>query len=739
MEGNILRGTETVEEPEYLTDAFGREAVSFIERHQADPFFLYLSFNAVHTPMHADDVRLAKFAAIKDPVRRTYAAMTLAADEAIGRVIDKLKQVGLEKDTLIFFLSDNGGPTVHKFAYNASRNTPLRGSKGFTLEGGIRVPFVVSWKGHLPAGEDYDQPVIQLDILPTALAAAGVEAEPDWKLDGVNILPQLKNQSTAEPHEALYWRSMGQMAVRRGDWKLVTYMNKIDEGDVHRSENPPPTPHRLYNLRDDIGETNDLAASETDKVKELKALCDKWNATMAKPRRGQSRASPSPDRASFILSTLDTDGDKKIREDEAQGALKQNFARIDRNGDGGIDLGELETVLKMAAARNDASSSQAGDVDAPDGHGDPSYGKRNPDAASFMNVSQDDMFYMLNFVKFREKAKYEDGRETSLSGREADELYDAAPEILKLGGGPVYAGIVSEQLAGSGPKWDRVTIVMYPSRASLNEMSSSSAFQETAVHKWASLETSQIMVTTPEAWPFSDRTPRAPSEIPYPATAEDPSFALIHLVKYRDVAQYPAGSDEPKRSGREAMEIFDKSVEGILHEAGVRPMLKGQVDGVLVGDGRKWSEYRLLRFPSHRARAEVLEKIEESDFGHHLTAAVEDEYTLELEDRIDATANPPMPGNVGPVNAGQASPRQSPGADQAPFILRSRDLDKDGKISRSEAVDSMKANFSFIDSNDDGGIDLAELKALLKRVAAQGERLGVVGQPAKTSDCLAGA
>ena len=146
---------------------------------------------------------------------------------------------------------------------------------------------------------------------------------------------------------------MGQMAVRQGDWKLVTYMNKIDEGDVLRSENPPPTPHRLYNLRDDIGETNDLAASETDKFNELKSLWDEWNATMAEPRGGQSQASPSSDRAPLILSTLDTDGDKKISEGEAQGALKQNFDSIDRNGDGGIDLGELETVLRIAAGRND--------------------------------------------------------------------------------------------------------------------------------------------------------------------------------------------------------------------------------------------------------------------------------------------------------------------------------------------------------------------------------------------------
>ncbi len=348
MEGKILRGTERVEEPEYLTDAFGREAVSFIERHQADPFFLYLSFNAVHTPMHADDVRLAKFAAIKDPVRRTYAAMTLAMDDAIGRVIDKLKQADLEKDTLIFFLSDNGGPTVHKFAYNASRNTPLRGSKGTTLEGGIRVPFVVSWKGHLPTGEDYDQPVIQLDILPTALAAAGVTAAPDWKLDGVNILPQLENRSTAEPHEALYWRTVGQMAVRRGDWKLVSYMQKIDEGDVHRSENPPLTPHRLYNLRDDIGETNDLATIETKKFEELKSLWDKWNASMADPRR---LPAPTVGQAPTILRMLDADKDGKISQSEAPAQLKQNFSFIDANGDGGIDIDELTRVLRMQSSQ----------------------------------------------------------------------------------------------------------------------------------------------------------------------------------------------------------------------------------------------------------------------------------------------------------------------------------------------------------------------------------------------------
>src|SRR5262249_1410337 len=146
-----------------LTDVFAKEATAFIDRHQKEPFFLYLAFNAVHTPMHATDARLKQFADIKDQNRRTYAAMTLALDEAVGKVMEKLRSAGLEENTLVFFFSDNGGP-IGKFAANGSVNTPLRGSKGDTWEGGIRVPFLVQWKGQLPAGKVYDHPVIQLDI-----------------------------------------------------------------------------------------------------------------------------------------------------------------------------------------------------------------------------------------------------------------------------------------------------------------------------------------------------------------------------------------------------------------------------------------------------------------------------------------------------------------------------------------------------------------------------------------------
>jgi len=264
------------------------------------------------------------------------------------------------------------------------------------------------------------------------------------------------------------------------------------------------------------------------------------------------------------------------------------------------------------------------------------------------------MFYMLNVNSFREKAHYDDGRETELSGREAHQLYNPLPDVAKAGGGILYAGEVIEQLAGTGPTLDMVAIVMYPSRKKLTAMSTSTAWRDTAEHKIAGLETAHIIVTVPESWTFSDRTPLAAKDIPHPATTGDQSFTYFHLVKYRDVARYAAGSNEPKRSGREAMELFEKSIEGILHAAGATPMLRAAVDGVLVGDGRTWSDFRMLKFPSHRAFEDVVEKIGASDFGHHHAAAIEDEYTLKLNNRMDRTANPPTPGNVS-----QAGPQQS--------------------------------------------------------------------------------
>jgi len=279
----ILRGETQVKELDYTTDAFGREAVDFIARHKEKPWFLYLAFNAVHTPMDATDDRLAKFPNIADKKRRTYDAMMLAMDEAIGKVRQKLTDSGLDGKTLVVFISDNGGPTMPGVTVNGSSNLPLRGSKRTTLEGGIRVPFVVSWQGHVKPGV-FDQPVNQLDATATALAVAGVDVKPEWKQEGVNLLPFLEAKKSTPPHDALYWRFGKQMAIRAGDYKLVRYDSNADTLTGARSQ--PITAAKLYNLKDDLGETKDLAASQPEKVQELQSMWDAWNKSNVAPLWG---------------------------------------------------------------------------------------------------------------------------------------------------------------------------------------------------------------------------------------------------------------------------------------------------------------------------------------------------------------------------------------------------------------------------------------------------------------------
>jgi len=281
---DVFRGTEPVKETAYLTDAFAREAVSFIDRHKGSPFFLELAFNAVHTPMEATDERVAKFASITDPTRRTYAAMLSALDDAVGAVIGKLRESGLEENTLIVFFSDNGGPTMPGTTINGSRNDPFRGSKRTTLEGGVHVPFVLSWKGKLPAGKVYEKPVIQLDVLPTALAAAGVAPRTDWKLDGVDLLPYLTGAETKAPHDSLYWRLGEQAAIRRGEWKLVRYDAALDTpGERSNGADVKVTPFRLYNLAEDQGEAHDRSAEYPDTAKELLAAWEDWSRQLPAP------------------------------------------------------------------------------------------------------------------------------------------------------------------------------------------------------------------------------------------------------------------------------------------------------------------------------------------------------------------------------------------------------------------------------------------------------------------------
>lgn len=267
----MYRGYEPLPENEpYTTDTFAREATAFIDRHAKEPWFLYLTFNAVHTPMHATEKYLSRFQNVADEGRRTYCAMMSAMDDAIGTVLKKLDDNRLTENTLVFFVSDNGGPPV-----NQSSNGPLRGNKAQTWEGGIRVPYLVQWKGTLPAGKVYEQPVIQLDFAPTALAAAGAEVK-NANFDGVNLLPHLQGKVTAPPHESLYWRFGEQLAIRHGNFKLVRGVG-VDKP-------------QLFDLAADIGESKDLSAERPELYKDLTDRYQAWNKTLAEPRWPQPNA-----------------------------------------------------------------------------------------------------------------------------------------------------------------------------------------------------------------------------------------------------------------------------------------------------------------------------------------------------------------------------------------------------------------------------------------------------------------
>ncbi len=284
----ILRGTEPVDEQEYLTDAFRREAVGFIERQNDGPFFLYFAPNAVHTPMEAPEKYLSRFPNISDQKRRKHAAMLSALDDAVGSILETVRKKDMERNTLVFFLSDNGGPTEG----NGSSNAPLSGVKGTVLEGGIRVPLLMKWPDCLGKGKVCDDPVISLDVLATSVAAAGGEIPTDRTMDGVDLLPFVKGKA-GKPHDALFWRYHKEAVIREGKWKLI----KSDDGSA-----------RLYNLSKDVEEKKDLASEEVERVKELKDKLAKWEAELkpalwgdraaggGRQRRNGKRKNPSSSR-----------------------------------------------------------------------------------------------------------------------------------------------------------------------------------------------------------------------------------------------------------------------------------------------------------------------------------------------------------------------------------------------------------------------------------------------------------
>ncbi len=274
----IERNGQPVQLKEHLTTALGHEAADFVKRHQSEPWFLYMAFNAPHTPNEPTPERLARFASIADPKRRAYAAQVSLLDDAIGDILTSVKDTGQEQRTLVFFFSDNGGPIEP----NGSINFPLREKKGTTYEGGVRVPFLISWPGTLPAGRDYPQPVCSVDVMATALSVAGVPMPADKKYDSVNLLPFLKGENSGAPHDRLYWRSDSRLAVHEGEWKLVRNAGQPDE---------------LFNLSSDVGEKNDLATAEPAVVKRLSAALEAWNKELIAPVFGGAGAKKAAARA----------------------------------------------------------------------------------------------------------------------------------------------------------------------------------------------------------------------------------------------------------------------------------------------------------------------------------------------------------------------------------------------------------------------------------------------------------
>ena len=294
----VMDGREAVDVPEYLTDVFAAKAVDFIDRHADGPFFLMLSLTAPHTPIQATDEYFERNLHIEAAGARIYAAMVSSVDDTVGDVVGALQEHGLDRNTLIFFLSDNG--CINYMPDVICTNAPLSGAKRYQFEGGIRVPFIATWPDGLPGGVVYDEPVISLDIFATATAAAGLEAR---DVDGVNLLPHLAGEAEAPPHEFLFWRSQPNVAVRWGDWKLWRVdrtERDLDEamragGRLLPIENYPPVSEfgqatLLYDLATDIGEQRNVAAAHPEVVERMDSELAAWAAGLAEPMWPSTRS-----------------------------------------------------------------------------------------------------------------------------------------------------------------------------------------------------------------------------------------------------------------------------------------------------------------------------------------------------------------------------------------------------------------------------------------------------------------
>ena len=254
------------EPSKYLTDYFTDEAVSAIKKNKNQPFFMYLAHWGVHTPLQASKEDYDALANIPDHRRRVYAAMVRSIDRSVGRVLQTLREEGLEENTIVIFTSDNGAPG---YIGIPDVNRPYRGWKLTQFQGGLRVPYVAKWPGHITAATQYQQPVSSIDILPTVVAAAGGKLPTDRPIDGVNLLPYLGKDALVQPQRALFWRDGPYRAVQENGWKLIA------------SEQPKKD--WLFNLKDDPTEKTNLAAQQPDKLAQMRATLTAHHAQMPAP------------------------------------------------------------------------------------------------------------------------------------------------------------------------------------------------------------------------------------------------------------------------------------------------------------------------------------------------------------------------------------------------------------------------------------------------------------------------
>lgn len=312
----VTRNHEVVRVDDYLTDALTKEAVDFIDHNQKKPFFLYLAQHVPHAPLQAPKKYIDRYQNVTDPAKRVDAAMISSLDDSVGAVVAKLKQDGLYENTLVFFLSDNGCPG---YTYGACSNAPLSGFKRWHLEGGIRIPYIVAWPGHLPAGRVDDRQVSSLDILPTAAALADTKLPSDRTYDGVNLLPYLTGGDRAVPNPQLYWRDGPNLAMRDGNLKLwiadiaPVGTKASEEPDEEEGGSKRPTEKSmgksmdksmqkqkkakkivptigpegqhvmLFDLDQDIAEKHNLSATHPSEVSRLQAEIAIWNKSLVKP------------------------------------------------------------------------------------------------------------------------------------------------------------------------------------------------------------------------------------------------------------------------------------------------------------------------------------------------------------------------------------------------------------------------------------------------------------------------